>query len=417
MNEQPEILIPSEYARLFDRDWREALIEGGRYSLKSHTVARILLVRGMNAKQRVLCGREFQNSITESVHQLLADLIELYQMSEYKVIRDQIVNTRTGSDFIFKGVRHNAQSIKSIEGIDIFWGEEAQTFSKESIDIITPTVRKSGSQIIWTMNRLLELDPIYERIVINEMPNTLHIKANYDVAEKYGWLPAEIKAEIEFDKNNNPELYTHKWLGQPVSQTATAIISRENTMQAMQRELEAEGAIEVGVDVARYGDDRSTFYKRKGLVQIERQIHTKLSLVELANRLEVFVGMNKEIMIKVDDTGVGGGLTDIMKERGYNVMPINFGAKPNDPDKYPNLISEAWFYVAEHINEMALDMDSDLMMELTTRNWVMDSKGRRGVESKESYKKRGFRSPDLADGLILCFYTPQVAVVEWGGVR
>src|SRR5690606_19037610 len=170
----PEILIPSEFARLLDNDWREAIVEGGRFSLKSHTVARIILIKAMQKKTRVLCGREFQNSITESVHQLFADLIEYYGLKMFQVTRDSIVNTMNGSDFIFRDLLHKRQYIKSIEGVDKFGGEESQTFSKEFIEVITPTIRKEGSQLIWKMNRLLELDPIYERIVVNKMPNTIH---------------------------------------------------------------------------------------------------------------------------------------------------------------------------------------------------------------------------------------------------
>ncbi|MEV0360090.1 PBSX family phage terminase large subunit [Nocardia sp. NPDC050697] len=404
----PEILIPSEYARLLDRDWREAIVEGGRYSLKSHTIGRICLIRALTEKTRILCGREFQNSISESVHQLLADLIEYYGLDMFVVTRDSISNPQNGSDFIFKGVRHNTQSIKSIEGVDIFWGEESQTFTRESIDIITPTIRKPGSQIIWTMNRLLELDPIYERLVVNQMPNTLHINANYDVAEKYGWLPAEIKTEIEFDRINNPAVYTHKWLGQPLSQLDNAILGREGIMAAMQRQVDDEGAEEIGADIARFGDDRIVFYKRKGLRVLEKRVYSKLRTTEVCDRLEEFAGYDKNVLIKVDDTGVGGGVTDEMIARGYRVMPINFGAKANDPDKYPNVISEAWFYLATILPQIQLSpenrIDTDLLMELSGRLWKMDSKGRRGVESKDDYKKRGNRSPDLADALILCFF-------------
>lgn len=408
-----EIQIPSEFARLLDRDWREAVVEGGRYSLKSHTVARILLIRAMQSKERVLCGREFQNSINESVYQLFADLIEKYKLTMFKLTRDSIINSTNGSDFLFKGVRHNTQSIKSIEGVTIFWGEESQTFSKESIGVITPTIRAPGSQLIWTMNRLLELDPIYERLVINKMPNTLHINANYDVAEKYGWLPDEIKTEIEYDKAHNPSIYTHKWLGQPMSQVDNAIIGRDAIMQAMQREVDDDGAIEIGVDVARMGNDRTEFVKRKGLREIGRQTFTKLRTTEVCDKLEAFANYDKSILLKVDDTGVGGGVTDDMMRRGYNVMAINFGASPNDRDKYPNLISEAWFYLASILDTVQLNMDSDLLMELSSRRWVMDTKGRRGVESKDTYKKRGYRSPDKADATILCFYTPEVHEVQW----
>jgi phage terminase large subunit len=409
----PEILVPAEFARLLDDDWREAIVEGGRFSLKSHTVGRITLIRAMRRKTRILCGREFQNSINESVHQLLADLIEQYQLTMFEVTRDSIINRLNGSDFIFKGVRHNAQSIKSIEGVDLFWGEESQTFSMESIDIITPTVRKPGSQIIWTMNRITELDPIYQRLVVDAMPNTLHITANYDVAEKYGWLPAEIKDEIEHDRQNNPALYTHKWLGQPMSQVDNAIIGRAAVMEAMNREVDDEGAIEIGADIARMGNDRTVLTKRKGLKVMSTEIYTKLRTTEVCDRLEEFAGHDKTVLIKIDDTGVGGGVTDEMIKRGYMIMPINFGAAATDPDKYPNLISEAWFYLASIIDTVQLKMDTDLLMELSNRAWKMDSKGRRGVESKDDYKKRGYRSPDLADALILCFYNANIGVFEY----
>lgn len=412
-----DIVIPAEFARLIDSDWREAIVEGGRYSLKSHTVARIILIRAMQKRTRVLCGREFQNSITESVHQLFADLIEQYNLGTFRVTRDGIINTQNGSDFIFKGVRHNMQSIKSIEGVDIFWGEESQTFSKESIEVITPTIRKPGSQLIWTLNRLLELDPIYERIVINKLPNTLHLNINYDVADKYGWLPDEIKAEIEHDKKVNPGLYTHKWLGQPMSQVDDAIIGRDAILNAMQRTVDDEGAVEVGVDVARMGSDRTEFVKRKGLKEIARQTFTKLRTTEVCDKLEAFINNDKTVLLKVDDTGVGGGVTDEMMRRGYNVMPINFGAKAVDVDKYPNLISEAWFHMANIMDTIELKRDNDLLMELSSRKWVMDSKGRRGVESKDSYKKRGYRSPDKADATILCFYTPHYPVADWAKPR
>lgn len=209
--------IPQEFKQLFDTGWREAGIYGGRYSLKSHTVARYLLIRARQEKIRVGCFREFQNSISESSHQLLSDLIHQYELTDFKITDKSIVNTVNGSDFLFKGLRHNEQSIKSIEGIDIAWVEEAQTISKESIDVLTPTVRKKGSQIIYTYNRLLEDDPVHQRLVIEGRPNTLVINVNYDIAIKYGMMPDVIRNEMEDDKLNRPSLYRHKWLGEPSS--------------------------------------------------------------------------------------------------------------------------------------------------------------------------------------------------------
>ena len=214
-NNQVIVEIPIEFKRLFDKDWREAAVYGGRFSLKSHTVARVLLIRARMSKIRVACFREFQSSIAESSHQLLADLIKRYELTDFEVTDKSIVNKINGSDFIFKGLYNNEQTIKSIEGINIAWVEEAQTISKSSLEVLTPTVREAGSQIIYTYNRLLEIDPIHERLVIEGRPNTLIINVNYDVAEKYGWLPDNIKLEIEDDKLHRPALYKHKWLGEP----------------------------------------------------------------------------------------------------------------------------------------------------------------------------------------------------------
>lgn len=411
-----EVRIAKCYKPLFDTQWRHIVFHGGRSSGKSTAVAYALLLRGRDKKLRILATRELQNSIADSVHKLLKDLIEKHGFSDYEVNKETIKNTITGTEFIFKGLRKDSQAIKSLEGVDLCWVEEAQTITKGSIDILIPTIRKDGSQIIWTFNRVMELDPVYVELCKNQSPDTYVDHVNSDVLEAIGQLPQTMIAEREKMKKQDPSLYAHVWLGQPLAQGDNSIISREAVMNAMDREVEAEGAVEVGVDVARMGNDRTEFVKRKGLKETARETHSKLRTTEVCDRLEIFVGYNKEILIKIDDTGVGGGVTDEMIKRKYNVMPINFGQKPNDPDKYPNLISEAWFYMATIMDTIELSMDNDLLMELSNRQWVMDNKGRRGVESKDSYKKRGFRSPDKADGTILCFYTPEVKVIQYGGV-
>lgn len=132
----------------------------------------------------------------------------------------------------------------------------------------------------------------------------------------------------------------------------------------------------------------------------------------MCDRLEHFANFDTSILIKVDDTGIGGGITDEMLKRGYNVMAINFGGEASDKNKYPNWISEAWFYLADIIDQVQLPMNTDLLMELSTRNWYQDVKGKRRIESKQEYKKRGFRSPDLADALIICFYSGSIIGID-----
>lgn len=245
---QKIIEIPKEYRRLFDTDWREAAVYGGRYSLKSHTVARVLLIRARQKKIRVGCFREFQNSIAESSHQLLSDLIKLYELNDFEVTDKSIINRINGSDFIFKGLWNNEQSIKSIEGIDIAWVEEAQTITKTSLEVLTPTVRKDDSQIIYTYNRLTVSDPVHTRLVEEGRPNSLIINVNYDIAEKYGFLPNVIKKEIEDDRIKRPGLYKQKWLGEPYVSPNDLLSMMALTKCLSPKLNEREGRTIIGID-------------------------------------------------------------------------------------------------------------------------------------------------------------------------
>lgn len=401
---QTKVQIPSEYRELFNPYWRFIVLYGGRASGKSESVGRSLIIRGRKEKLRILCTRELQLSIRDSVHKLLKDLIELYGFTDYRVTHDSIVNRVTGTEFIFKGLRHNINEIKSMQGIDICWVEEAQSITEHSIDVLTPTIRKEGSQIIFTFNRFTELDPVYVKFVMNEQPKTFVAHLNYDVLERHGLLPDVIKLEIENDKST-PALYAHKWLGEPLGQAEMAVIGRDMILKAMQRDdVKKEGETVVGVDVARMGNDRTVFWKRRGLKSVDHKIMSKLRIPQICDELERFVGYDKEnTTLKIDDTGVGGGVTDEMKKRGYKVIAINFGSSPSDKDKYPNWISEAWFYMAEQMPNIQLLFNPDLLMELSTRQWTQDTRGRRTVEGKNTYKKRGYRSPDIADAVVICY--------------
>lgn len=413
------VKLPSEFKPLFDSWWRHAVIEGGRYSLKSHTVARFLLLTARSKRVRIACLRQFQKNIADSSYQLLIDLIQQYGFSEFVWTNDTITNTNTGSTFIFKGLDRNVETtIKSLEGIDIAWIDEAQTITLKSIRILNPTIRKPGSKIIWTLNRLTDLDPVISYFITNPpRKDVWHLEVDYRIAQKNGWLSNEILYEIKQARINHPEDYAHDYLGKALSISDKNIIQTAQVIEAMGREVDDEGAIEVGVDVARLGGDRTVFVKRKGLKEIGRASYTKKRTTEVCDLLVNFIGADKDVLIKIDDTGVGGGVTDEMIAKGYNVIPINFGAKASNPDKYPNLISEAWFYLQSIIDNISIANDKDLLVELSNREWKMDSKGRRGVESKDDYKKRGFRSPDLADATILCFYTPpEPPKIEYGGV-
>ena len=306
--------IPSEFKGLFKKDWREAAIYGGRFSLKSHTVARFLLIEARTQKTRVACFREFQNSIAESSHQLLADLIREYDMTDFEVTSNSIINKINGSDFIFKGLWHNEQSIKSIEGIDIAWVEEAQTVSNQSLEVLTPTVRKAGSRIIYTYNRLLEDDPVHTRLVLEGRPNTLVINVNYDIALKYGWMPDSIRLEMEDDKARRPSLYRHKWLGEPNS-----LEQRIYRDWQVIDEIPHEARLErYGLDFG-YSNDPTAivaiYYYNGGYILDEVLFQKGLSNKQIADTL-----LNQKKALVIADSAEPKSIDEIMSY-GVNIQP------------------------------------------------------------------------------------------------
>ena len=224
---QLKIEAPKEFKVLFDldSDLRHIVLYGGRASGKSTSVAMSLLVLGMNKKLRILCTREVQNSIADSVHKLLSDLISKYKLNTWEVQKDIIRNKQTGSEIFFKGLHNNSQSIKSIEGIDIVWVEEAQSVSADSINTLVPTIRKTGSRLIWTFNRLTENDPVWELIVKKADNRTFVQKINSDAIESL--LSKEIIEEREKMRIDNPEMFDHVWLGEPMTAKTGSVFGKQ----------------------------------------------------------------------------------------------------------------------------------------------------------------------------------------------
>jgi phage terminase large subunit len=186
-------------------------IRGGRGSGKSWTVARALLVQAAERKLRILCAREFQNSIQDSVHKLLAEQIDALGLSGFYDVLQTTIRGRNGSEFIFTGLRTNIQSIKSKEGIDRAWIEEAQTVSEQSWEMLIPTIRKEDSEIILTWNPDQEEDPTNQRFGANPPPNCWSVHVNWDANP---FFPEVLRAEMEYLYANDPEAAAHVWGGQ-----------------------------------------------------------------------------------------------------------------------------------------------------------------------------------------------------------
>lgn len=223
---QVDIDIPSPFIELFQpsKQWRHYLYHGGRSSGKSTTVAIFLVTLATSKPMRILCCREVQRSIKESVHKLLSDCIKKYNLPGWK-ITDETLRNVNGSEFIFKGLHGNDQDVKSTEGVDICWIEEAQSVSMNSIDVLIPTIRKKGSFLIWTMNRLTAQDPVWVRIAEKPDEHSYIKQVNSTAIEKL--LSPEIVAEREKMRRDNLELYNHVWLGEPLTATTGSIYGKQ----------------------------------------------------------------------------------------------------------------------------------------------------------------------------------------------
>lgn len=205
-----ELHVAKVYKPLWKNPKRRNYIYGGRGSGKSHDVAEYCLFRARQDKIKVLCTRELQNSIADSVYSLLKNKItDMHLDYFFTVYKDRIVGNN-GSEFIFKGIHNNVSEIKSMENISIAWLEESQSLSRESIDVIVPTIRAPGSILIFTFNPYKDNDPIYMEMK-NATEDDLVIKANYS---DNPWFPEELRLEMERDKKNDYQKYLWVWEGE-----------------------------------------------------------------------------------------------------------------------------------------------------------------------------------------------------------
>jgi phage terminase large subunit len=202
------VQLPAYGANLW-KPFRYKVLWGGRGAARSWTVARTLLLMAAQRTLRILCAREMQSSLRDSVHQLLRDQIALMGLEGFTVT-DREIRHANGSLFLFEGLRHNKTKIKSLEGIDICWVEEAERISKDSWSILIPTIRKPGSEIWVTFNPDQESDATYVRFVLKPPKDCWSTKVGW---EDNPWLSDELRAEKDYDYEVDPDNAEWIWGG------------------------------------------------------------------------------------------------------------------------------------------------------------------------------------------------------------
>lgn len=405
--------IPKAFAPLLTSHHRIKLYYGGRGGGKSYAFADSLLIKGRMQKLLIACLREVQESIKDSVYRLLSDRIAFYHLNDYVIKESKIINKITGTEFIFKGLRDSdIQKIKSLEGVDIAWIEEGQTISKKSWDILAPTIRKDGSEIWISMNRELENDPLWVLLAAHPDERTLVIKVNY---YDNPFCPQELRLQAQKCQAEHPEDYLHIWLGQPQKSGNAALISPTIVRQAFSNHnIISQSPLIVGLDIARFGDDRTAFCLRQGRVCHKFITLEHHDIVSIADYCQIIINDYKPAKIFLDSGGIGAGVYDILIARGFRrlVRAVNFGSRAIADDRYYNRRAEMWDNAREWLSSdlaVSLPPDESLLSELCSVNKSYDSKGRLLLESKDEVKKRLGRSPDLADAFVLTFAEPVLA--------
>lgn len=228
------VQFPESMRFLFDKA-RYKIAYGGRGSGKSWNIARALLLMAAQGRMRILCAREVQKSIRDSVYKLLVDQISAMQLGAFFRVLETEIRGANGSEFAFAGLAsHMVDSIKSFEGCDIVWVEEGQCVSKRSWDVLIPTIRKPGSEIWVSLNPELETDDTYTRFIQTPPPNSIVRKVNWS---DNPWFPAELEAERKHCFLTNRADYDNIWEGRPKSSITGAIYADEIAKATAERRI------------------------------------------------------------------------------------------------------------------------------------------------------------------------------------
>ena len=440
MNNLPCIFEP------FVKASRYKIAYGGRGSGKSWTIARLLIEISRRTKVRIFCARELQNSISDSVITLLSDTIYRngYQ-NEFDIQRNAVYHIGTGSEFIFYGIKNNVTKIKSLEGVDICWVEEAEAVTKDSWDVLIPTIRKDGSEIWVSFNPKNILDDTNQRFIVRPPKDSVVLKVNYTDNPHF---PETLRLEMEECKERDEDLYRHIWEGEPVADSELAIIKPKWIEAAKDAHIKlgfkAQGKKIIGFDVADDGADSNATVLRHGSVVMEAAEWRGEDVIYSANKVYIYAQEKKADQVIYDSIGVGAGVKAQFNQLVRNVgRPVkdkvsiagfNAGGKVFKPnakyidgktngDMFSNIKAQAWWQVRDrfyktwraieygdkYLEDELISIDKSikdveyLCAELSRPQVDYDQNGRAKVESKKDMRKRGIPSPNKADALIMAF--------------
>lgn len=290
-----KVELPEKMASTLFTPSRYKIYWGGRGGAKSVSIARALLVLGYSEKHKILCAREIQKSIQDSVHSLLKEQIEELGLQDFYEIQKSTILGRNGTEFLFAGLRSNIANIKSIPNITRAWIEEAQSASATNIKTLALTVRAPNSEIWLSFNPDLEDDPVYQEYVTSPPDDSIVVKINYN---DNPFFPEVLRKEMESDRRKNYSNYEHVWEGKPKAAVEGAIFAEELRLAGEQQRI-TKIPLQVGVPVQTFWD-------------LGQSDNTAIWFVQI-------VGMEYRVVDYYQASGYKmGHYIEILAERGYS---------------------------------------------------------------------------------------------------
>jgi len=378
------------------------IYKGGRASTKTWSIGKALIDHACTYDSlRIVCGREIMKSIAESNKRLLEDTITRAGLwGEFKTTNSYIENTRTKSRFTFIGLRDNPDSVKGMEGTDIFWGDEADAFSQESLDLLCPTMRKKGCKVIFSYNPQLPTTPI-EKLQIEKRSQCIVNFINYLEVKKY--LSPEVLLDAEECELTDNDKYRWIWLGEFRAQSQDTFIPLKLVTEAMARSpSDTNEGVVAALDIGLF-HDRSVMVVRQGMNVIWAREWKNPDPDMLVQDVIGIVAKYKIQKLAIDAAGQGAAIyKKLRNELEDVVVGIMAGNAAKDTKKYARLRDEAWGRIRDWLPNGSLKMGGrleDWVTDLTNIKYFYDDKGRYKIESKRVYIARGFNSTDWADAL------------------
>jgi phage terminase large subunit len=395
----------------FDQ-YRYFLAEGGRGGGKSQGIARLLLYLAEHYKLRITCGREIQKNIEESVYTIFVDIIREFNL-DFMVYANKLVHNTTRTTINFKGFREQGMvNIKGLEGVDILWIDESQAITKNTLDVIIPTIRKQKSKVFFTMNRYLESDAVYREFVDRE--DCLHININY---MDNPFISDALLKEAELCKEKDLDDFNHIWMGIPLASADNFLFNERELNQDIDFVGCGYHEVFAGFDIARYGGDKcvAKILQRRGPIKFEEK-HTerwaKTDLMQTTGRIVDILSRFKPNSTSIDGDGMGAGVIDRLGELKIHVNEFRGGMvdEVENTKIYSNLKTECFHNLEDAVARGNLLVKDKITKEqLLTVMYTHKSNGQRIIVPKEKMKTLGYKSPDDADALNMAFHAVRFA--------